>query len=298
MKEQTTPLPGPESLDSAREVLAEVERLAEHLKNSSSHYTREENVLFPYLEKHGITQPPAIMWSEHDDIREIEKTLYADLGSSKNVGFLEFSSRLGDTASSLADALTSHFFKENNILFPTALKVIEGPEWTDIRGQFDEIGYCPFTQLPSPMGREEVEEKPAQMPGEGALAFETGTLSQKEIEALLNTLPVDVTFVDSEDTVRYFSQSRDRIFTRTKAVIGRKVQQCHPEKSVDLVNQILDDFKGGKRDVAQFWINLGGRLVHIRYFPVRDGEGRYLGVMEVTQDITDIKRIEGEKRLV
>ena len=133
---------------------------------------------------------------------------------------------------------------------------------------------------------------------EGVVHFETGALSKDEIEAIFNALPVDVTFVDRDDTVRYFSQSKDRIFVRTKAVIGRKVQQCHPQKSIHIVNRILEAFKNGSRDVAEFWINLKDRLVHIRYFPVRNKDGEYLGVLEVTQDITDIKRIEGEKRLL
>jgi len=130
------------------------------------------------------------------------------------------------------------------------------------------------------------------------LRFETGTLSKDEIEATLNTLPVDITFVDKEDTVRYFNKSEKRIFVRTKAVIGRKVQQCHPQKSIHIVNKILDSFKGGKKDVAEFWIQKENRLVHIRYFPVRNRDGKYLGTIELTQDITDLKKIEGEKRLL
>jgi PAS domain S-box-containing protein len=131
-----------------------------------------------------------------------------------------------------------------------------------------------------------------------AVAFETGSLFEKEIEAIFNTLPVDITFVDRDDTVRYFSKAKDRIFLRTKAVIGRKVQQCHPQKSVHIVDQILEAFKNGSRDVAEFWINLQGKLIHIRYFAVRNETGDYLGCLEVTQDITNIKKIEGERRLL
>jgi len=133
---------------------------------------------------------------------------------------------------------------------------------------------------------------------EGTITLETGSFTVEELENLLNTLPVDITFVDKNDQVRYFSQTKDRIFVRTKAVIGRKVQQCHPQKSLHIVNQIIEDFRDGKRDFADFWINMNGRLIYIRYFAVRDKEGRYLGTVEVTQDITDIKKIEGEKRLL
>ena len=130
------------------------------------------------------------------------------------------------------------------------------------------------------------------------LRFDTGALSKEEVEAIFNTLPVDITFVDEEDKVKYFSKGEGRIFVRPKSVIGRKVQQCHPKKSVHIVNGILEAFRNGSKDVAEFWINLKDRVVHIRYFAVRDNDGRYLGTLEVTQDITDIKKIEGERRLL
>jgi len=130
------------------------------------------------------------------------------------------------------------------------------------------------------------------------LQFETGSLSKEEVEAILDSLPVDISFVDKEDRVKYFNKAEERIFVRTKAVIGRKVQLCHPQKSVHVVNNILEAFKTGKKDVAEFWIQIGDRLIHIKYFAVRDRNGKYLGTMEVTQDITGIKKIEGEKRLL
>ena len=130
------------------------------------------------------------------------------------------------------------------------------------------------------------------------LQFETGSLSKEEVEAILDSLPVDISFVDKEDRVKYFNKAEERIFDRTKAVIGRKVQLCHPQKSVHVVNNILEAFKTGKKDVAVFWIQIGDRLIHIKYFAVRDRNGKYLGTMEVTQDITGIKKIEGEKRLL
>ena len=133
---------------------------------------------------------------------------------------------------------------------------------------------------------------------EGVLQFETGSLSKEEIEAILNALPVDISFVDANDAVKYFNKAEKRIFVRTKAVIGRKVQLCHPQKSVHIVNKILEAFKTGKKDVAEFWIAMDNRLIHIIYFAVRDKDGKYLGTMEVTQDLTDIKKIEGQKRLL
>lgn len=147
---------------------------------------------------------------------------------------------------------------------------------------------------------EEVKKQKSEeaIEAEGMLQFETGSLSKEEVEAVLDSLPVDISFVDKEDQVKYFNKAEGRIFVRTKAVIGRKVQQCHPQKSVHVVSSILEAFKTGKKDVAEFWINLNNRLIHIRYFAVRDKNGNYLGTLEVTQDITNIKKIEGEKRLL
>ncbi len=286
------------SLPALGDEMEHLAHLLQHFKDSESHYVREENVLFPMLEKHGITQPPAIMWMEHDKIRGIKKGLYQAVESAQGMAFSDFARRLDETSLELAEMLSSHFFKENNILFPTALKVISEGEWQDIRRQFDGLGYCCFTPEPARAAFIMVspQAQPAQV--EGVVSLETGSFSLEELEAVLNSLPVDITFVDKDDTVRYFSQSKERIFARTAAVIGRKVQQCHPQKSVHVVNQILEDFKAKKRDVAEFWINLKGRLIYIRYFAVRSKEGEYLGCLEVTQDITDVKKIEGEKRLL
>jgi len=133
---------------------------------------------------------------------------------------------------------------------------------------------------------------------ENILRFETGELSRCEVEAILDALPVDITFVDREDRVRYFNKAEKRIFARPKSIIGRKVQQCHPQKSIHIVNRILESFKSGKKEVAEFWIQNKDGVIHIRYFAVRDKNGKYLGTMEVTQNITEIKKIEGEKRLL
>jgi hypothetical protein len=284
--------------DSADEAMKHLNHIAEHFKESEKHYLREENVLFPYLEKHGITQPPAIMWMEHDKIREIKKNLCHLIDTHKSLAFQDFAKQLTEVGIALTEMLSSHFTKENNILFPTALRVIEETEWKDIRQQFDEIGYCCFTPESATITVEKAKLQAAKPEVIGMVDLETGSLSKDEIVAIFNALPVDISFVGINDEVRYFSQTKDRIFVRTKAVLGRKVQQCHPQKSILVVNQILEDFKKGKRDVAEFWINLKDRLVYIRYFPVRNQKGDYLGCLEVTQDVTDIKKLEGEKRLL
>jgi DUF438 domain-containing protein len=132
----------------------------------------------------------------------------------------------------------------------------------------------------------------------GKVSLETGILTEEEIKTVFNSLPVDITFVGKDDRVKYFSQTKDRVFVRTKAIIGRKVQQCHPQKSVHIVDKILESFKKGKKESAEFWLELNDRTILIRYFPVRNQELEYLGCLEVTQDITDIKKLKGEKRLL
>ena len=279
------------------DVLKEIQQIARMFQEAEKHYVREENVLFPVLEKHGITEPPAIMWMEHNQIREKKKQL-SDLAEKWNtITFFDFKKRLADTAKPLCSLLPSHFFKENNILFPAALQTVKESEWKDIREEFDEIGYCCFTP---PQAMTTTRDKAARKEegAEGLLQFETGALSKEEAEAILDSLPVDISFIDRDNSVRYFNKAEKRIFVRTKAVIGRKVQLCHPEKSVHIVNKIIEAFRKGRKDVAEFWITLNGRLVHIRYFAVRDKNSKYLGTLEVTQDLTDIRKLEGEKRLL
>ncbi len=277
---------GDGSLDKAKEA-------AHHLLEAESHLVREENVLFPQLERQGITEPPAVMWMEHDQLREIKKKIRALL-EDKPTG--DKANELLDQATSLAETYTSHIYKENNILYPTAHRVIPEDEWPRIRAEFDELGYCCFTPepVPAPPPKGTV---PPEAP-QGSVPLGPGALSAEELEGILNALPVDITFVGADDTVRYFNEAEDRIFVRSRSVIGRKVQQCHPQKSVHAVERIVEEFKSGKRDVAEFWIPFEGKFVHIRYFPVRASDGRYLGTMEVTQDIAPLKEIEGQKRLL
>ncbi|MCS7114152.1 MAG: DUF438 domain-containing protein [Nitrososphaerota archaeon] len=291
-----------ENFGSVGDEIQQLRHIAADFLDAEKHYLREENVLFPVLEKHGITEPPAIMWMEHNQLREKKKKLHSLIENREKMDFREFKKQLSEIAGSISSLLSSHFFKENNILFPAALRVVTEQEWLEVRREFDEIGYCCFTPenlitKPEFRGVEKPEVEGRGMP-EGVLQFETGSLSSEEVEAILNTLPVDITFVDKDDKVKFFSKGEKRIFVRTKAVLGRKVQLCHPQKSVHVVNRILEAFKKGEKDVAEFWIQMGGRLIHIRYFAVRDRNGKYLGTLEVTQDITDIKRIEGEKRLL
>lgn len=276
-----------------------LQHIAQDLTDAEKHYLREENVLFPLMEKHGITEPPAVMWSEHNKIRDTKKTLLHLVESLERSNTRQAKEEILETSCSLNNLMTNHFYKENNILFPTALRVVTSDEWKQIRKDFDEIGYCCFTPEELTMS-----PKPSEPPTktnatpEGTWQFDTGSLTRDEAKAILDSLPVDLSFIDKTDAVKYFNKPEERFFVRTKAVIGRKVQRCHPEKSIHRVNEIVDAFKSGKKNVAEFWINLKDRLIFIRYFAVRDTNGDYLGTLEVTQDITDIQKIEGERRLL
>jgi PAS domain S-box-containing protein len=280
------------------EDIHQVEHLINDFTDSEKHYQREENVLFPTLEKHGVTEPPAVMWMEHDQIREQKKKLQALIKDVNEASFPSFKEELWETAKTLGNLLPSHFYKENNILFPAALSVITEQEWIEIRKEFDTIGYCCFTP-PELVAAPKEEAPQVQVPAPtGIMQFENGNLTKEQLDNLLNVLPVEITFVDENDTVRYFNKPEKIIFVRTKAIIGRKVQNCHPAKSLDTVAKIVESFKSGKKNSAEFWINIGNRLVHIRFFAVRDPQGKYLGAMEVVQDVNEIQKLQGEKRLL
>jgi PAS domain S-box-containing protein len=290
------------NFDSITDEIKVLADIAHHFKESIKHYLREENVLFPFIEKHGLTEPPAQMWIDHDKIRALEKQLYdlIEIAKMKSGKYVEFKDQLLKNVGMLANLITTHFYKENNILFPASMRLLTPEEWQTVREDFNDIGYCCFTPedvIKAPM--EKIERKVGgKLPEEGMIEFDTGPVPIAFIEPILNSLPIDMTFVDHEDNVMYFSKGEERIFVRTKAIIGRSVINCHPEKSYHVVKQILDDFRDGKRKVAEFWIDLQGKKIHIRYFAVHDKAGKYLGCLEVSQDITEIQKLEGQKRLL
>jgi hypothetical protein len=291
LEEAISALPATEALARARvhaEQLAELNRL----------YLRKENLLFPFLEKHGVSGPSSVMWAIHDDVRAQLKALRQALADGQAASAKQL---LGP----LANTIRQLFFKEENILYPTALKVLTEGEWVAIRDQSDSIGYC----LVRPGEQWQPQAAPAEaLPqarayGEagvatGEIKLDTGLLTAEQINLLLRNLPVDVTFVDETDTVRYFSQTRERVFQRDAAIIGRKVQNCHPPKSVHVVNRILEDFRAGKRDVAEFWIQMAGKFIHIRYLALHDADGVYRGTIEVSQEVSGIRVLEGERRIL
>jgi len=262
----------------------------EALRQIDKHYVKKEMLLFPYMEKYGITAPPKVMWGVDDEIRVLIKEA-AQLIAAGN-------SRAADKAEEAVDKAAEMIFKEENIMLPMLLEVLTSEEWKHIEEQSGEIGYCLIAEPPVWQPVETKAHAPAAAVQDGDITLPTGNLSVQEVTALLDTLPIDITFVGKDDTVRYFSQGVERVFPRTKAIIGRKVTDCHPPASVHIVEDIVADLKSGKKDHEDFWIHMGGKYVYIRYYAVRDAAGEYLGVLEVTQDIAPVQQITGEKRLV
>jgi DUF438 domain-containing protein len=267
------------------------------LMDVDKHYLRKEHLLFPYLEKHGITGPPKVMWAKHDEARALLRgafeALAAPAASASAGGARAAISRAVRPA---AQAVRDMVGREENILLPMSLDTLDELEWWEIARQSTEIGFC----LVDP----DESWRPASAPAPEAAAkgdrirLPTGTFTEKQLEAILNALPIDATFVDAEDRVRYFTHGRERVFARSRAVLGRKVQFCHPPSSVHTVDRILDGFKAGREDRAAFWIERQGRFVHIEYVALRDASGAYLGCLEVTQDLTEKRALQGEQRLL
>lgn len=260
------------------------------------HYSRKENLIFPYLEKYNITAPPKVMWGVDDDIRAMLKEIKLAL-----VDYRGNKEEVVEKIEKAAHEIEEMIYKEDSILFPMALETLTEDEWITIYHESDEIGYAIIEpEIEWKLKRADIikkEDEKGSLEG-GYVKFETGILSSGEISAILNTIPGDMTFIDKDDTVKYFSQGKERMFARTKAVIGRSVQNCHPPASVDTVDKILSDFKSGAKDSESFWIKMGDLYVLIRYFAVRDKDGNYLGTLEFSQNIGPIQEIQGEKRLL
>lgn len=281
--------PAPARFDALRPRLLDAFALISRVE---LHYVRKENQLFPSMERHGIRSPTQVMWGVHNDIRAQFKTVRAALDA------LDLPALVRE-GTALALSIIEMIYKEEKILFPMVLEAFDEAEWARIRQGEDELGYIFVTpgtdwQPPPPPPPQTRENNTMELD----LALNTGTLSLEQIDLVLRHLPVDISFVDENDEVRYYNDVPDRLFPRSPGVIGRKVQHCHPPKSMDMVQAILDAFRAGSQDTAEFWIDMQGRKLHIRYFAVRDAQGRYRGTLEVSQDITAIQQLTGQRRLL
>ena len=274
--------------------------LFDMLREFEAHYLRKENILFPYLERHGFSGPSAVMWAIHDDIRAAWKALDPLLAAGPGSDPVARAGEVSRALEPLATAMSEMIYKEENILFPTSLEKLGAKEWVAIRAQEPDLGYC-YIQPGNAWPATEAATAPSHLPEPpvaGLLPLDTGALAVEQVRLLLGNLPMDITYVDAEDTVRFFSHGQERVFPRSAAVIGRKVQKCHPPHSVHRVQQILDAFRAGSRDTAEFWIQMGSRFIHIRYFALRDQAGTYQGTLETVQDIAPLRALEGERRLL
>ncbi len=286
----------------AEDILKEAEEIKDFVKEKSKlldildrlaqidrHFVRKENQLFPILEGKGISGPSKVMWALHDDIRGIIKDVRKRIIDNKMEKV---------AIEALQKMVNDMIYKEEHILFPMALETLSEDEWARARRGEEDIGYAWI--------KPEVQWQPAAVSLQqallaekvGSLNLDTGQLTAEQVNLIMTHLPIDISYVNENDEVVYYSASPERIFPRSPGVIGRKVQNCHPPKSVGMVEKILSEFKAGTKSVADFWIQMKGRFILIKYFAVRNASGEYRGCLEVSQDVTEIRKLEGQKRLL
>ena len=267
------------------------------LGDIDKHYKRKEYLLFPFLEKYGITGPPKVMWGKHDEIRDFLNSSIEALRNCEDAD--DIVSITAPLLIPCVEQIADMIMKEEHILFPMSSERLTELEWYEIYKQTMDYGYCivapkeewkPKIAQTAALEQEKAESNTVRLP--------SGKLNYDEILGILNTVPFDMTFVDKDDKVKYFTEGAERIFARSRAILHRDVRLCHPPSSVHIVDKIIEDFKTGKQDRAPFWINMHGKFIHIEYFAVRDTNGNYLGTLEVSQDATALRALEGEQRLL
>lgn len=262
----------------------------QELSEVNTHYTSKENILFPYLErKWENSDCLKLMWSFHDDIRTNIKRCIQILSNEEFdlKAFNKYSAKVFFNIKTI-------IFREEKVLFPVIKESFEQEEIDLMLFENKDIGFSFLNNDEIVYKRPEVKQKEKK----GLIKLETGNLSLKQIELIFNHLPVDITFVDKDDKVQFFSTPKHRIFPRTKSVIGRSVQNCHPPESLDVVTKIVEAFRNNEKDKASFWIPMNKKMILIEYFAVRDENNEFMGTLEVSQEISDIQKIEGEKRLL
>ncbi len=259
------------------------------LQKFTSHYTLKENALFPILEKEWTDfRCVQLMWSYHDDIRKNLKWIIDHI-ESKNTNIKLFNRAVGD----LFFAMFTIIFREDKILFPTILETIDNKILENLLSSFNDIKLAYIDTSSLDLILKSYLKNP-----KSEINLGTGSVSIEQLKMIFNHLPVDITYVDEHDEVKYFSTPKHRIFPRTIAVIGRKVHHCHPPESVHIVEKIVESFKNGQKDEAAFWIKMGPKFVLIKYFAIRDEQKEYRGVLEVSQEVSEIRALQGERRLL
>ncbi len=261
-------------------------------------YQRKEYLLFPYLENQGITGPPKVMWGKHDEIRELIKGSI-ELLQTENISLEEFVAASEIILKPAIKGVIDMTIKEEQILFPMTLDKLTEADWYEISRQSLEIGFCLYDPPVEWKPSWATKDKSDQVSSSGnGIQLPSGGFTVEELLVILNTLPVDMTFVDRNDKVKFFSQSKERIFQRNRAILNRDVRHCHPPSSTHIVDKIIEDFKAGKESRAPFWINMGGKMIHIEYFALRNENNEYLGTLEVSHDVTVYRELQGEQRIL
>jgi uncharacterized protein len=279
---------------SWKELQGEIKASFQELAEVEKHYLKKENQLFPVLESKGVSGPSKVMWAIHDDIRMMIRVFRGLLVEEK-------AAELAAAGRRLSEMMADMIYKEEKILLPMSLETLDEEDWARVKKGEEEIGYAWVTPGSEWKPAVAIEESPPASEDrrlEATVELDTGALTPEQVNLLLKNLPFDVTFVDEADTVRYFSAGAERLFPRSPGIIGRKVRDCHPPASVHVVNRILEAFRKGERQVAEFWIQSRDRFIHIRYFAVRDDRGRYRGCLEVSQDVAAVRGLQGERRLL
>jgi hypothetical protein len=275
-------------------VLLRVRQAFSYLMEVDKHYKRKENALFPFLERHGMTGPSKVMWAKHDEIRSLLAQTGALLDQCGQPS--ELRHEAASAIERVLAAIEEMIYKEENILLPMALDNLTEQEWAEIWRSSPTYGWCLIVPgrgyTPASVIKPAVSEPPI------TFTLPTGNFTVAQLQAIFATLPLDMTFVDTDDRVAFYTVGPGHIFARSRAIVGRKVQYCHPVNSIDLVDRILADFRAGRRDVAEFWVHIKEKYVYIRFFAIRDQQQKYMGTLELVQDIAPLKKIEGERRLL
>lgn len=289
------------------------------------HLSRKQNQLYPMLENHGFDRPTRIMWTFDDGVRDAISASYALLREDK---YEEFLASVPETLAKLRD-LNS---KELEVLLPTSFKLLSDEEFVRMSKNDHEIGYA-IINAPGLYVVPGINDSAASLNGNAAsqngavsneflndlagllskyvgpvggaqvgkdavLDVATGKLTLEQINLLLRHLPVDLSYVDENELVRFYSDTPHRIFPRSANVIGREVKNCHPAKSVHIVEEIVEKFRSGEQNQAEFWINKPGLFIYVIYTAVRDENGKFRGVLEMMQDCTHIRELEGSRTLL
>ena len=286
------------------------------LNQISIHFSRKQNQLFSALERKGFDKPSKVMWTLDNNIRDIIRKSKNLLNEDKDSEFLSLQSEV-------LEMVEDMMIKETEILFPTSMELLNDEEFIEMRISDDEIGYCLIDNPPEYKGKDfknNVTSKDTGINTEllkdlanvlqkhGITSKSTqedevfnvsqGLLTLKQINLIFKHLPVDLSYVDENEIFKFYSDTKHRVFPRSAGAIGRKVQNCHPRESVDTVEKIIDAFKNGEQDKAEFWIDMGEKFVYILYTAVRDEDGNFKGILEMMQDATHIRSLNGSQRLL